>query len=154
MQSQFLRSKIKRNSALPVELMISNHIGVEPITSISHKTACNFRENKRRTQYGPSYFFLLISFLMIHPMMNTHTITSPNTMMNTEPPILIKSTVKATNIISMSNRIVSKNIFLIAPFFIFIKRDADIAKRRAEALHSNSIRFLISNFFDNLSWNF
>ena len=64
------------------------------------------------------FFFFEINFFTIHATKNTHTITSPNTMINAAPPIDIVTTIVA---ISVSNIIVKivNSIIIIAPFNLF-----------------------------------
>lgn len=67
---------------------------------------------------------------MIHPMINIHTITSLNTIINTEPPILMIIRVIIVKLISNSNNSKNRNITL-PPFIIGVEI---FAKNKKEPL--------------------
>lgn len=90
------------------------------ITQISIKTNPSKTEKKRALVRLYLFFFFslfLIRRFIIHTIINKHTNTSPNIIMNTEPPTLIISTVITVNMTTISNKIINSIISLYLLFF-------------------------------------
>lgn len=94
--------------------------------------------------FGP-HFFLLTSFFMIQMMMNPHTITSPNRIMNAAPPALIASTVITPINNNVSNRIINK---IIKVTLLSIK--GYVIRAKAKRPRLRSLAQSIIQFFSRL----
>ena len=84
-------------------------------------------------------FFLKNNFLINNTSNTIHTITSPNMMMNTDPPIPITRTVTTVNIATIVSKINNNNI-LLPPYYkiVYVSHNKDcFCREKNESLSIN-----------------